>query len=82
MKPELVRNVLESYLRAWATGDRALLLSLFAPDCEWSDPVGTPPFKGHEGVGRFWDFPRTRSCEPHDGAGSYIASSCAPTRAS
>jgi steroid delta-isomerase len=56
MKPEVVRDVLESYLRAWATGDKALLLSLFAPDCEWSDPVGTPPFKGHEGVGRFWDF--------------------------
>jgi steroid delta-isomerase len=56
MKPQVVRDVLESYLRAWATGDKALLLSLFAPDCEWSDPVGTPPFKGHEGVGRFWDF--------------------------
>ena len=56
MKPEVVRNVLESYVRAWATGDRALLLSLFASDCEWSDPVGTPPFKGHDGVARFWDF--------------------------
>jgi steroid delta-isomerase len=56
MKPEVVRAVLESYLRAWASGDKALLLSLFASDCEWSDPVGTPPFKGHEGVGRFWDF--------------------------
>ena len=56
MKPEVVRNVLESYVRAWATGDKALVLSLFAPDCEWSDPVGTPPFRGHEGVARFWDF--------------------------
>ena len=56
MQPEVVRNVLESYVRAWASGDKALVLSLFAPDCEWSDPVGTPPFKGHEGVGRFWDF--------------------------
>jgi len=56
MKPEVVRNVLESYLRAWASGDKALLVSLFAPDCEWFDPVGTPPFKGREGVARFWDF--------------------------
>jgi steroid delta-isomerase len=56
MKPEVVRSVLESYIRAWATGDKALILSLFAEDCEWSDPVGTPPFKGREGVGRFWDF--------------------------
>jgi steroid delta-isomerase len=56
MKPEVVRSVLESYIRAWATGDKALILSLFAEDCEWSDPVGTPPFKGREGVARFWDF--------------------------
>lgn len=56
MKPEVVRNVLESYARAWASGDKALVLSLFAEDCEWSDPVGTPPFKGHAGVARFWDF--------------------------
>jgi steroid Delta-isomerase len=58
MKPEVVRNVLESYLRAWATGDKGLLLSLFALDCEWADPVGTPPFRGHEGVSKFWDFAR------------------------
>jgi steroid delta-isomerase len=56
MKPEVVRSVLESYIRAWASGDKALILSLFAEDCEWSDPVGTPPFKGREGVARFWDF--------------------------
>jgi steroid Delta-isomerase len=56
MKPEVVRSVLESYIRAWASGDKARILSLFAEDCEWSDPVGTPPFKGREGVARFWDF--------------------------
>jgi|SRR5580704_5313891 steroid delta-isomerase len=56
MTPEVVRKTLESYVRAWATHDKALFLSLFAPDCEWSDPVGTPPFKGQEGVTRFWDF--------------------------
>lgn len=54
--PQKVREVLEAYARAWATDDKALLLSLFAQDAEWSDPVGTPPFRGHEGVGRFWDF--------------------------
>ena len=30
MKPEVVRGVLESYVRAWASNDKALLLSLFA----------------------------------------------------
>jgi steroid Delta-isomerase len=54
--PEMVRQNLESYIRAWTVHDRTLMLSLFASDCEWTDPVGTPPFKGHEGVGRFWDF--------------------------
>jgi steroid delta-isomerase len=56
MQPEAVKSALESYVRAWATNDKALFLSLFAADCEWSDPVGTPPFRGHEGVTRFWDF--------------------------
>jgi steroid delta-isomerase len=54
--PEQVRKVIESYARAWATDDRALLISLFAEDAQWSDPVGTPPFAGHAGVGAFWDF--------------------------
>ena len=54
--PEQVRQVIENYARAWATHDRALLLSLFAEDAQWSDPVGTPPFVGHAGVGAFWDF--------------------------
>jgi steroid Delta-isomerase len=56
MTPEVVRGVIESYARAWATNDKALLLSVFAEDCEWADPVGTPPFKGHAGVSKFWDF--------------------------
>jgi steroid Delta-isomerase len=67
MKPEIVRGVLESYARAWASNDKALLLSLFAEDCEWADPVGTPPFKGHAGVSKFWDFARkdaTRLMKP------------------
>jgi steroid delta-isomerase len=54
--PEQVRHVLKQYLTAWATNDRALFLSLFAEDARWSDPVGTPEFKGHAGIGKFWDF--------------------------
>jgi len=56
MAEQAVRSVIEAYVRAWQSGDRALLVSLFAEDCEWHDPVGTPPFKGHAGVARFWDF--------------------------
>jgi len=54
--PEQVRQVIQQYARAWSTNDKALLLSLFAEDAEWSDPVGTPPFRGHAGIGAFWDF--------------------------
>ena len=51
-----VREVIGKYMRAWSTGDKALLLGIFAPDATWEDPVGTPAFVGHEGIGRFWDF--------------------------
>jgi hypothetical protein len=51
-----VRQVLQDYIRAWTIKDKALLLSLFAEDAVLEDPVGTPPFRGHEGIGKFWDF--------------------------
>ena len=54
--PEQVRRAIENYVKAWATNDKKLFLSLFAPDAQWWDPVGTPPFKGLEGVERFWNF--------------------------
>ena len=54
--PDQVRHALERYIEAWTTKDKALLLSLFAEDGVLEDPVGTPPFRGHEGIGRFWDF--------------------------
>ena len=44
--PAQVRRAIENYVKAWATGDKELFLSLFAPDAQWWDPVGTPPFKG------------------------------------
>lgn len=54
--PETVRNVLETYVHAWTVKDKALLLSLFAEDGVLEDPVGSPPFRGKEAIGRFWDF--------------------------
>ena len=51
-----VREVIRKYMQAWSTNDKALLLSIFAPDARWEDPVGTPPFVGHAGIGGFWDF--------------------------
>ena len=49
------RAAIEAYVEAWRTGDRDALLAVFAEDAIWEDPVGTPPWRGREGVGRFWD---------------------------
>jgi steroid Delta-isomerase len=51
-----VRETVLKYVEAWAKGDRQLLLSIFAEDATWYDPVGTPAFVGHKGVAAFWDF--------------------------
>ena len=53
---EKTHETIEAYAKAWATGDKELLLSIFAEDAIWHDPVGTPPFKGLKGVEKFWDF--------------------------
>lgn len=58
-----VREVIASYMQAWSTGDKQLLLSIFAPDASWEDPVGSPPFIGHEGISRFWDFAHQGAAE-------------------
>ena len=39
-------ETLKTYIRAWATNDKDLLLSIFADDCVLEDPVGTPAFAG------------------------------------
>ena len=54
--PDQVKQAMENYIKAWATNDKDLFLSLFADDATWEDPVGTPPFIGKEGVTKFWDF--------------------------
>jgi len=54
--PDQVRHALEQYIKAWTIKDKQLLLSLFAEDGTLEDPVGTPPFRGHAGIGGFWDF--------------------------
>jgi len=53
---ENARSTLETYIRAWTTRDKGLLLSILADDAVMEDPAGTPPFRGREGIGRFWDF--------------------------
>ena len=54
--PDDVRRALNNYIKAWATNDRALLMSILSEKAVFCDPVGTPEFIGHEGIGKFWDF--------------------------
>ena len=54
--PNDTRKALNNYIKAWATNDKALLMSILSDDAVFCDPVGTPEFIGHEGIGRFWDF--------------------------
>ena len=56
--PDQVRKVMQSYVQAWATGDRKLFISLFAKDARWADPVGSPEFVGIDAIGGFRDFAR------------------------
>ena len=43
---------------AWNRGDRSWVLEHMTPDVEWITPPDDPdpgPFRGYEGVARFWD---------------------------
>jgi steroid delta-isomerase len=57
--PDDVRKVLQNYIKAWKTNDKALLLSIVSDDVVFCDPVGTPEFVGQDGISRFWDFAHT-----------------------
>src|SRR3977135_4210154 len=52
---EQMRATVAGYVAAYKTNDREALLELFAPDAEWTAPVGTPTHHGREGVAKFWD---------------------------
>jgi steroid Delta-isomerase len=53
--PDEIRATVAGYVAAYKANDRDALLALFAPDAEWTDPVGTPMHHGREGVAKFWD---------------------------
>lgn len=55
LPPEQVRAVVETYVRAFATADRALYVSLFADDGTVEDPVGSRQVTGRDALGAFFD---------------------------
>jgi steroid Delta-isomerase len=54
-----IRATVDGYVAAYKANDREALIALFAPDAEWTDPVGTPTHHGREGVAEFWDTARS-----------------------
>src|SRR5216110_270423 len=53
--PEQVKAVAEAYVAASNANDKQTVLSLFAPDAVWFDPVGQDPHVGVDGIGAFYD---------------------------
>jgi steroid delta-isomerase len=80
LQPAQVRAVVDAYVRAFATRDRALYVALFADDGTVEDPVGSPVVRGHDALAAFFDAatkggPLTLELAP-DGvriAGSHVA---------
>lgn len=53
--PEAVRAIVDQYVSASNANDKAAVLSLFAPDAVWHDPVGQPPHIGLDAISAFFD---------------------------
>jgi len=52
---DAIRATVDAYVAAYRANDKDALLALFAEDCVWVDPVGTPEHHGRHGVAKFWD---------------------------
>ncbi|MCU1460050.1 MAG: steroid delta-isomerase [Acidimicrobiales bacterium] len=53
--PEQLQAVVDTYTKAWANGDKAAYVGLFADGAELADPVGTPIRRGRDEIAEFWD---------------------------
>jgi steroid delta-isomerase len=53
--PESIQATLDAYVAGYRSNDKDAVVALYADDCEWTDPVGTPTHHGKDGVAKFWD---------------------------
>lgn len=53
--PDQIRATVDAYVDGYTRADREAVISLFAPEAELHDPVGTPPHVGAEAIRNFWD---------------------------
>ena len=52
---EQVRRAVETYVDSFRAGDRDRFMAVIADDAEQIDPVGSPPNRGRDAIGRFWN---------------------------
>lgn len=53
--PQVIREVITTYMERFTANDREGWLDLFAADAWIEDPVGTPRRTGRDEIGAFWD---------------------------
>jgi ketosteroid isomerase-like protein len=51
---EQVRELIDVYIRAWATQDPDLILSIFTPSATYHERVLEEPILGHTGIRAYW----------------------------
>ena len=56
-----LRALVDDYVAAMSTNDKAGYVALFAADATVEDPVGSEVRKGHAEIGDFWDIVHTLS---------------------
>jgi steroid delta-isomerase len=56
--PDDLRTLVEEYVQAMSTNDKAAYVALFAEDATIEDPVGSGVHTGHDEIGAFWDMVR------------------------
>lgn len=54
MSREAFQETISGYFAAIRAMDEAAFTAVFAPDAESHDPVGAPPFSGHDGLRKFF----------------------------
>lgn len=54
-----IRETIESYWKAFSSGDRDGYVGLFTDDATVEDPVGTPVHRGKDEIGGFFDNSRS-----------------------
>jgi limonene-1,2-epoxide hydrolase len=54
MTKDDVRALIDIYLRAWATQDPDLIVTIFTPTATYHERVLAEPIRSHEGIRAYW----------------------------